>query len=218
MPLTPQETELVTLVGCPLEVGEIVKSVLDRPIERFISSVEGDETAVIVTGLAVALGEGEETSKFVATLNEKLAGSGYRAYWSRRSDGRRVHDEIVVFIPRAPFDLLVIRQTDAANYDLDNRAIVNRLTEWSERFDFDLVGAGHDFVALSLRTLPDDVEAFAREVYEFCPDTVDQGTAIAAEMLIEEGAVDEDTDIDELGMAMLVRSICDEKSLFLWWD
>jgi hypothetical protein len=218
MPLTAQEKELVATVGCPAEIGELVRTVLDHPLERFISSVEGDETAVIVTGLSVTLGERDEASKLVGQLNEKLAGHAYRAFWTRRDKGRRQQDEIVVFQPLLPFDLLLFLHTQAPNYDLDTKAIIARLTGWAEHFEIDLVGAGSDFVDLAFRTLPEDVEAFAREVYEFCPDTVDQGTGIAAEMLIEHGSVDEDTDIEELGLEMLVRSIQTEKSLFLWWD
>jgi hypothetical protein len=38
-----------------------------------------------------------------------------------------------------------------------------------------LTGLGYDTVDLEFAALPSDLGAFAKELYEFCPDLIDQG-------------------------------------------
>jgi hypothetical protein len=88
-----------------------------------------------------------------------------------------------------------------------------------------------DGLMVHFRTLPEDLDAFAREVYEFCPDVIDQGFGCYAEMLEameesgEEGpesvrslAEGLDPEDEEFGLELLKRSLGRDKVLHLWWD
>jgi hypothetical protein len=68
--------------------------------------------------------------------------------------------------------------TGAPNFDLDTDAIIEHLTQWQSLCSFRVTGAGHDTVDLKFDTFPKDMEAFFRDLYEFCPDLVDQGTGV----------------------------------------
>lgn len=61
----------------------------------------------------------------------------------------------------------------------------------------EIVGAGGDWIEAEFVNQPKHMQVFAEEVYEFCPDVVDQGT---------------DT------VEALAEEMQETNLLFLWWD
>jgi hypothetical protein len=107
------------------------------------------------------------------------------------------HVELVVAPGATQFDIIRTARTDAVNYGIETEAIVRQLERWDAEVGIDITLANADTVVFSLRTLPKDVEAFAKDVYAFCPDIVDQGV----------GSLD-----------ALVKEIRAHQHLLLWWD
>lgn len=105
--------------------------------------------------------------------------------------------EIVIGVGDSQFDILRIAQSDAANYDLDTEALVSKLQNYDARYGIDIFHAETDTIEFRLLSLPEDLRGFCNDLYEFCPDIVDQGC----------GSVDK-----------LEEEIANEKSVFLWWD
>lgn len=105
--------------------------------------------------------------------------------------------ELVVAAGRDQFDILRTAQTDGVNYDLDTEAIVKELQAWDREFGIDIWQAETDTVQLRLKTMPKDLAAFARRIYKFCPDVVDQGVG---------------------SVKALEKEIGKTKSVYLWWD
>ena len=95
------------------------------------------------------------------------------------------------------FDILRLARADACNYDLDTEDIIGKLRAWHESCGIDIFHAETDTIELSLLKPPADVQAFAEDVYEFCPDIVDQGVR----------SVD-----------ALVKAIRDFGQVYLCWD
>jgi hypothetical protein len=87
--------------------------------------------------------------------------------------------------------------TNGWNYDISPDMIIARLKQWDAGFGLVLRGVAFDWVEAEFKTHPQDMLAFAKEVYEFCPDVVEQGTE-TVEALAEE----------------MTRS----NVLYLWWD
>lgn len=121
--------------------------------------------------------------------------------------------------------------TNAMNFDLDTEAVIARLKEWDARYGIELSDVGFDRVLVRFNRLPDDVMALAKDVYEFCPDTVDQHFGCMAELveLAEETGEDVPENVRELidgvdlsaenyGLELLRRSLVKEKAIGLWWD
>ena len=121
--------------------------------------------------------------------------------------------------------------TDGANYDLDTDAIVARLKKWESLCKFRVTAAGHDTVDIEFETFPKDMDAFVRDLYEFCPDLVDQGTGCLHEMIemMEESGKKPDKKMQKLikgvnfededyGLEILKRELLEGKSVKLWWD
>jgi hypothetical protein len=133
----------------------------------------------------------------------------------------------------AQSSLAAVRQagTAAPNFELDNDAIVNRLIEWQSLCSFSVKEAKSDRIDIEFATLPADMDAFARELYDLCPDLVDQGTGCMAEMVetMEEMGEDlppetaeliEGVDFsdDNYGLKILKREVLKRKAVKLWWD
>jgi hypothetical protein len=130
-----------------------------------------------------------------------------------------------------PFDPIRKTGTGAPNYGLDTNAIIERLTKWQSLCSFSVTGAKGDTVDIEFATLPKDMDAFVKDLYEFCPDLVDQGTGCLHEFI---GVMEEegkeltpqmkkliegvDLEKDDYGLEILKREIQQHKNLKLWWD
>jgi Domain of unknown function (DUF4253) len=112
-------------------------------------------------------------------------GAGYPVFVAELGFGIR-DEEVAVLRGDDPFLPVRVMGTNGANFDVMNDDVVERLQAWDARYGLVLTGAGHDWLQADFVTPPADMTAFAHEVYEFCPDVVDQGTetveALAAEM------------------------------------
>ena len=121
--------------------------------------------------------------------------------------------------------------TGAPNFDLDNDAIIERLTKWQSLCSFKVIGAKHDTVEIEFQSLPQDMDAFVRDLYQFCPDLVDQGTGCVHEMVdvMEETGEELDPKLAKLiegidfsdedyGLEILKREMERDKAIQLWWD
>lgn len=126
-----------------------------------------------------------------------------------------------------------IRQagTSAPTFDLANAAIIDRLTQWQSLCSFTCANAKGDSVDIKFTTLPQDMDAFVRDLYEFCPDLVDQGTGCVHEMVelmaetgeelepsMQELIAGVDFEDENYGLEILKREIQNGKRVTLWWD
>ena len=121
--------------------------------------------------------------------------------------------------------------THGANFGLSPEDIVAKFREWDEQCDFTLSDIERDSVMVNFETLPEDLDSFARDIYDFCPDTVDQGFGCIEEMMELAEDMDEDVpeDMEELvegvdfededyGIELLKRSLKRDMRIHLWWD
>lgn len=105
--------------------------------------------------------------------------------------------ELVVGPGESQLDILRLAQTSAPNYDRSTDDLIARLAAIDARYGITLLRAESDTVTFELRTQPDDVRAFADEIYALCPDVVDQGVGSVAE---------------------LAEMIEITERVYLWWD
>jgi hypothetical protein len=130
-----------------------------------------------------------------------------------------------------PFAAVREAGTSAPNFDLDNDAIVERLTKWRSLCSFNVTAADVDTVNIEFTTLPNDIDGFARQLYKFCPDVVDQGTGCMHEMVesIAEAGEELSPEMAKLiegvdfsdenyGLEVLKRQLEEMKGIQLWWD
>lgn len=128
-------------------------------------------------------------------------------------------------------DLIKQYQTNGINYDVTTEDIINKLEDWERRFGITISDVSYDQVTVYFQTLPDNLQEIAIELYEFCPDIIDQGFGCMDDMLammLESGQeIDEHTrlllegvDLDnpDFGLKILGNALKIEKKVSLWWD
>jgi len=134
--------------------------------------------------------------KLIYNLRKKFREKGYFIYISERNSGYSP-EEMTILKTNDKFDLLRFEGTNGVNYDVYTEDIIARLTDWDNKFGLDIFVTGFDVVQTYCINQPPNLEEFTKELYEFCPDIVDQGAGT----------------IDELKL-VIERT----QQFYLWWD
>jgi hypothetical protein len=191
--LSPVDEQLIASLGFDRDMMVAIRS-SGTSFERLTGPTEDDDSAPAAgIVLVTRSGQGRDALRAVRSA---LDGSGYSAYLNDQAFGHGP-DKIAVMKTTNPYDYLAVVRTDGINYDLEHAQVLARYREWADRFGLSLVGAGQDWLEAEFSSQPSDWLAVAREVYEFCPDVVEQGT----------------NDVETLAQEM--RST---NTLYLWWD
>lgn len=141
----------------------------------------------------------EQARSLVYNLRSELPAGFVAFIGTTRWLGDEQHKgvEIVVGPGRSQFDILRLAKSDACNYGMGTEDIIMRLQKWHEAIGIDIFHAETDTIELTLTGIPGNWKAFAEEVYEFCPDIVDQGL----------GSLD-----------ALEDGMRNYQQILLWWD
>lgn len=191
--LTPAEQELAETIGFNPDILLIAREA-GSPLARLVAlDDEGDE--VECDGIVFPASE-DASHELVAGLRGNPALQGHLVFLSEMNFGYDT-DKIAIIKGSDQFDILRIKQTNGANYEIENQQIIDRLQDWNARFGINIIGADFDWVEAEFVKQPDDMAAFADEVYAFCPDSVEQGA----------GSVEE-----------LAEAMEEFNMIYLWWD
>lgn len=96
-----------------------------------------------------------------------------------------------------PYQLMEYAETNGINYDIETKDIIEKYKKWDSEFGIIPIGIGFDYCEAQIKNTNIDYKKLAQEIYEFCPDIVDQGTQ-TVEVLTEE--------------------IKRTRTIYLWWD
>jgi len=194
--LSPQDEELAERIGFDKEVLFIVREDSNVQLHQ-LTGFDENGTKTKVNGLSIRVPY-EKSEQLVFNLRPKLRPKGYMVFLSEMNFGiGNEPDEIAILKGTDQYEILRIKQTNGINYGVENKDVIDKLKEWEELYPFEILGADFDWVEAEFKTVPEDMDSFAEEVYEFCPDVVDQGT----------GTVED-----------LAEEMRKTKRLFLWWD
>ncbi|MFA8342216.1 MAG: DUF4253 domain-containing protein [Rhodothermaceae bacterium] len=138
----------------------------------------------------------EKALMIVKQLREEFRANGYFIYVSDFNFGYSP-DIITVLKTNDKFDLLRFECTNGVNYDIYIEDVIDKISGWDKKYGLDIVGVGFDFVRADYEKLPNNINQYVKDLYDFCPDIVNQGV----------GTVD-----------ALKREIERTKELYLWWD
>ena len=163
---------------------------------RQLEGMDEDGDALPASGVTVDVPH--EQAVDIAHRLQASAPPGWLAFVSDRHFGiGGAPDQVSVLRASTISDVLQVMGTNGWNYDISPDMVVARIQEWEKRHGLVLQGAGFDWFEASFTSQPPDMLAFANEVYEFCPDVVDQGTE-SVEALADE----------------MART----NTVYLWWD
>ncbi len=192
--LSHSELHLAAQIGFEADVLLLVKEEAKSPIHR-LSGYDEEGYQIMANGIVISV-PWSRSDQVLWSLREKLKPRNYMAFQIEINNSLKV-DRIGIIKGTDPYEILRIMHTNGDDDDVSHEDVIAKLKQWEKRIRFEIVGAENDWVEIEFRTMPQDLKVFADDVYEFSPDTVDEGTGSLAE---------------------LIKDISATKSLVLWWD
>ena len=142
----------------------------------------------------------EDSAKTVLLKLRAVLPPGYVAFvgTTRNLDDPSVKGvELVLARGNDQFDIVRLAATDGTNYAISTEDIVRRLKAWDQAFGIDIWQAETDTIQMDMKSQPKNLRKFSRELYEFCPDIVDQGVG---------------------DLESLEEELREQQTIGLWWD
>jgi hypothetical protein len=194
--LTSAETNLLKKVNFKAELISEIKELTKGDLKQ-LPAID-HETGEILNdkffeGVYLEASD-EKAYDYVKRLKSKYRENGYLIFVFEGEDGKK---NVAIIKGTDDLDILRYRRTDGINYDLENDDIVKKVSEWKTKYGLIVIGCSRDWLQVEFDKLPTDINVFAKEVYEFCPDSVDQGV----------GTLDK-----------LKEAINEMNGIWLWWD
>jgi len=192
--LSQLELNLASQIGFEADVLLLVKAEARSPLHR-LSGYDEDGYQIMANGIVISV-PWSRSDQVLCSLRKKLKLLNYMAFQIEINNSLKV-DRIGIIKGTDQYEILRIMHTNGDDDDVSHDDVIEKLKQWEKRIRFEIVGAENDWVEIEFRTMPHDLKAFAEDVYEFSPDTVDEGTGSIAE---------------------LVKDIIATKRLVLWWN
>ncbi|WP_422104350.1 DUF4253 domain-containing protein [Winogradskyella sp.] len=112
-------------------------------------------------------------------------------------DSFNTYYDIVIAPVSDQLELIKFVGTEPVNYGLTNEDVMEWFRRKQTEFDFDIIVADLSRIEAKLKSDPKSYKKLGKEIYEFCPDVIDQGHS----------------DMDEL-----VEYLKTSKHMWFWWD
>jgi hypothetical protein len=192
--LSLSEQHLASQIGFEADILLLIKEEAKGQLHR-LSGYDADEYQIMANGVAISV-PWSRSDQVLWSLRKKLKPRNYMAFQIEINSALKV-DRIAIIKGSDQYDILRIMHTNGDDDDVSHEDVVAKLKQWEKRVRIEVVGAENDWVEIELRTMPQDLIGFAKDVYEFSPDTVDEGA----------GSLEE-----------LIKDISTTKRLVLWWN
>jgi hypothetical protein len=192
--LSKEESNLLNKVGFDKEVFQILKKEFNCKVLELVPDYVEDKPEI--KGVYVTTKGENSTYKKVFAIKDQLKQKGYIIFISDLGYNENPY-KIGIIKSNDKYDPLRFMSTNGINYDYDTNDVIEKLKEWDKSYGIEIIGSGLDFVEVKLGKQPKDTKAFSNEVYEYCPDSVDQGF---------------DT------IEALENYIKDTSRVYMWWD
>jgi hypothetical protein len=174
---------------------------------------------------------GWDDERFTAEFCAQHNGHAAVAAWLREQLPAEVQaaQQGAIATRNPKFQPLYDHHTNGINCDVTTEDIVQRLEEWDALYTITISNVEPDGLVVTFAWLPEDLSALAQEIYEFCPDVIDQHFGCMddlVEMMDEEELLPELTELlegvnfedENFGSVLLQKSLKQSKVLTLWWD
>jgi hypothetical protein len=185
-----------SIIGSLEEAGSYLATTSGKPLRHYSTRDFGREEFAGARSVLVAQSEAEPLLNRIRNcLGPELV--AFIGTQTSHAKPRPKGVELVVGCGTSQFDILRIAASDAVNFDKGTEDLIKQIQAWDIVYGVDIFQAETDTIQLRLIKIPSDLKKFAKEVYEFCPDIVDQGV----------GTIEQ-----------LAKEIGTTGKLMLWWD
>lgn len=220
MELTLAEKELAAKIGFDENVLRLVKQGQQGQFEQLDGYDQITRQVEKVDAFtAIVPSDCDSQYRLIALLRSELRSQGYLAFMHEHHFGH-APDRIAVLKTDDHYALFHLMNTQGNDHPLSHEELFAKLKEWEQRYPFEILGGSGDWIEFEFKAVPEDLDAFAQEVYEVCPDVVDQGTGFAAEEKARRyyPFKDDEESIHELAVHILAEIIQTTKRTYMWWD
>ncbi len=178
--LTSHEERLADQVGMDKDVLLVVREEARNDLHHLIGYDEKGYQ-IMAAGVVVSVSQGR-TETVLRSLREKLRRRQYMAFLIETNNAIK-RDKIGIIRGTDQYDILRIMHTNGEMDDVSHEEVVERLKVWEKKYPFEIIGAENDWVEIEFQAVPPDLKAFVQEVYDFSPDTIDEGAGSVAELI-----------------------------------
>jgi hypothetical protein len=180
--LSVLEERIASHIGFEKDILMLVKEEARSPLHR-LSGYDEDGYQIMANGVTVSVPR-SRSEQVLWSLRDKLKPRKYMAFIIEINDTLKI-DKIGVIKGTDPYDILQVMNTNGDEDDVSHEEVIEKLKGWSKRCTFEIFGAENDWVLIEFRILPRDLKVFADDVYDFSPDTVDEGTGSLSALIKE---------------------------------
>ena len=193
--LTQTETDLLKKITFKAELISEIKNLTNSELKQ-LPAIDKETGDVLNDKFfeGIYAETTEQKVEYVKRLKSKFRENGYLIFLYEGEDSKK---NVAVIKGTDDLDILRYRRTDGINYGLENKDIVKKISEWKSKYGLIVIGCSRDWLHVEFDKMPTDLDEFSKEVYKFCPDSVDQGA----------GTIDK-----------LKQAIIEMKGIWLWWD
>ena len=162
-----------------------------KPLER-----ADDDSDKPCGAMMFQVAHADAEKRLDAWRKELLSRGAYLVRYDN-SFGIGVAKDVLALVPTTDkYVVLAAMQTNGANFDIMTGDIIEWLKGMEKTQPWELSEAGMDYLAGKFTSPIKNVKTLAAQMYEFCPDIVDQGTG----------------DVDKLASELR------KGKLYFWWD
>ncbi|PIB38338.1 DUF4253 domain-containing protein [Maribacter sp. 4G9] len=146
-----------------------------------------EENYIIDKGVFFGFIDESTAHDIFRTYREQVVSEGNYLFLTKMDfdDSYNTYYDVVILECKNQFELVKLIGTDGINYDVYNDEIINKLEDWNNEIGFEIVVVDAARVHAYMGNLPADINSFAKDVYDFCPDVIDQGYSSMEEMITD---------------------------------
>lgn len=191
--LTEQERALAKAATIPERFLGIMKG-----HGKNLRRLEGRANDEVTPAAGVTVDVDRKRALTVVQSVQRQIGSEYLVFISEQNFGISGQpDNVSVLRTSDPYEAMRIMGTNGDNYGIGTERVIAQLKKWDAAHGLSFHGVGFDWLEAKFKRQPSNMLSFAKEVYAFCPDVVDQGAGTVTKLA------------DEMKRT---------NSLYLWWD
>lgn len=147
----------------------IGSSYIDDPIQSPIRQDFPRTKTVELPGISFLV-DNSKIKLLVDILNKKFAYRKCIAFISD-DDSRDDKKQTISIIHSADkYNTLRLQETSGGSYIFSTDSLITKLKRFEEKYPFDFVGAGDDWLLIKVKDKPTDWTDFAKEVLKVCPN------------------------------------------------
>ncbi len=191
-----EQDETVTINGVTISqqsLNDLKKKLRKEPVifekvnyyYQKVDSIWKEETDTIRNGFYFEKINETQAKSIVENYSDKLSKAGNYIFLKNLDFDDNWNSLYDVTIMRAnnQYEILKMMNTEGPNYNVTNDQVIRKIKEWDQRVGLKIIVADESRVEALILKLPDDLLDFTQEVYELCPDVIEQGYGSMKEML-----------------------------------